>query len=50
MASDDRKTKTKPAPKSDTLSTNQSTPDAAPSMADDGVRAGSLAKLIAMHE
>ena len=34
MASDDRKIKTKPAPKNDTLPTNQSTPDAAPSKAE----------------
>ena len=31
MASDDRKIKTKPAPKNDTLPKNKSTPDAAPS-------------------
>jgi hypothetical protein len=34
MASDDRKIRTKPAPKNDTLPTNQSTPDAAPSKAE----------------
>ena len=34
MASDDRKIKTKPAPKNDTLPTNQSTPDAPPSKAE----------------
>ena len=34
MASDDRKIKTKPAAKNDTLPTNQSTPDAAPSKAE----------------
>jgi len=38
MASDDRKIKTKPAPKNDTLPTNQSTPDAAPSKAEGGAR------------
>ena len=36
MTSDDRKIKTKPAPKNDTLPTNQSTPDAAPSKAEGG--------------
>ena len=36
MASDDRKIKTKPAPKNDTLPKNKSTPDAAPSKAEGG--------------
>jgi hypothetical protein len=36
MATDDRKIKTKPAPKNDALPKNKSTPDSAPSKAEGG--------------
>ena len=42
MASDDGKIKTKPAPKSDALPKNKSTPDAAPSKAEGGAKDADL--------
>jgi hypothetical protein len=42
MASDDRKIKPKPASKNDALAKNKSTPDAAPSKAEDGEKDADL--------